>query len=51
LIALLNLAEEHFLPLKAREFVTSLRSRAWRPTVHLSERQWCWLQDLITTGI
>src|SRR5260370_32578266 len=47
LLALLKLVEEHspFLPIKSASFVSSLRSRAWRPTVHLSERQWAWLQD------
>jgi hypothetical protein len=54
LIALIDLVEEHssFLPLKSREFVASLRSRAWRPVTRLTPRQWDWLQDLIqqTTG-
>jgi hypothetical protein len=54
LIDLLDLIEEHspFLPLKSREFVSSLRSRAWRPMMHLSERQWRWMQDLLQdTGV
>lgn len=54
LIALLDLVEERsgFLSLKSREFVTSLRERAWRPTIHLSEKQWRWLQSLLEeTGI
>jgi hypothetical protein len=54
LIALLDLVEERsgFLSLKSREFVSSLRERAWRPATHLSERQWEWLQDLLEgTGV
>jgi hypothetical protein len=49
LIALLAIVEERspFLPLKSASFVSSLRSRAWQPTVHLSEKQWAWLQDLL----
>jgi hypothetical protein len=54
LIALLDIVDARtpFLPLKAREFVGSLRSRSFRPTVHLSEKQWAWLQDLLQgTGV
>jgi hypothetical protein len=54
LLELLDLVEEKspFLPLKSREFVTSLRSRSYRPTIHLSEKQWAWLQDLLeATGV
>ena len=54
LIALLDLVEERsgFLSLKSREFVSSLRERAWRQATHLSERQWEWLQDLLEgTGV
>jgi hypothetical protein len=54
LLELLDLVEEHspFLAVKSRGFVDSLRSRAWRPTVHLSEKQWNWLQDLLEqTGV
>jgi hypothetical protein len=41
-----------FLALKSAEFIASLRSRAWRPTVHLSEKQWAWPQDLLEqTGV
>jgi hypothetical protein len=49
LIALLDIVEEKspFLSFKSREFVTSLRARAWRPVTHLSERQWHWLQSLL----
>ena len=49
LLELLDLIEERsgFLSLKSREFLTSLRSRAWRPKVSLSPRQWSWLQDLL----
>jgi hypothetical protein len=44
--------EATFLPLKSREFVSSLRANAWRPTVHLSEKKWAWLQDLLqATGV
>jgi len=52
LLVLLDLVEATFLPLKSREFVTSLRSRTWRPIIHLSEKQWNWLQDLLqATGV
>jgi hypothetical protein len=54
LIELLDVVEQKspFLPLKSREFVTSLRSRSYRPAVHLSEKQWAWLQDLLeATGV
>jgi hypothetical protein len=54
LLELLDLVEQHspFLAVKSRGFVDSLRSRAWRPTVHLSEKQWAWLQDLLeATGV
>jgi hypothetical protein len=49
LIALLDLVEERsgFLSLKSREFLTSLRERSWRPTIHLSEKQWKWMQSLL----
>lgn len=53
-LELLKLVEDHlpFLPIKSAGFVSSLRSRSYRPTVHLSEKQWSWLQDLIeATGI
>jgi hypothetical protein len=54
LIALLDVVETKspFLPVKSASFISSLRSRAWRPTVHLSEKQWAWLQDLLQqTGV
>jgi hypothetical protein len=54
LLELLDLVEQRspFLAVKSRGFVDSLRSRAWRPTVHLSEKQWAWLQDLLeATGV
>jgi hypothetical protein len=52
LLELLDLVEATFLPLKSREFVSSLRANAWRPTVHLSEKKWAWLQDLLqATGV
>jgi hypothetical protein len=49
LIELLDLVQQRspFLPTKSATFVSSLRERAWRPTVHLSEKQWNWLQDLL----
>jgi hypothetical protein len=49
LLDLLDLIEQRspFLPITSAGFVSSLRSRAWRPQVHLSEKQWKWLQDLI----
>ena len=50
LLELLDVIEEHvsFLPLKSANFVSSLRERAYgRPIVHLSEKQWSWLQDLM----
>ena len=49
LIELLDLIEKRseFLPIKSAGFISSLRERAWRPTIHLSEKQWKWLQDLI----
>ena len=54
MIDLLDLIEQRseFLPIKSAGFITSLRERAWRPQVHLSEKQWKWLQDLLeSTGI
>jgi hypothetical protein len=54
LIELLDLVEARspFLPIKSAGFVSSLRSRAWRPNVHLSEKQWSWLQNLLeATGV
>ncbi len=54
LIALLAIVEERtpFLPIKSAGFISSLRSRSFRPTVHLSEKQWSWLQDLLeATGV
>ena len=54
LIELLDLVESKspFLPIKAASFVSSLRSRSYRPTIHLSEKQWAWLQDLLeATGV
>jgi hypothetical protein len=54
LIALLDIVEQKspFLAIKSATFVSSLRDRAWRPVVHLSRRQWCWLQDLLqATGV
>jgi hypothetical protein len=54
LIELLDIVEAKspFLPIKSAGFVSSLRARAWRPTVHLSEKQWGWLQDLLqATGV
>jgi hypothetical protein len=54
LLALLAIVEEKspFLPIKSAWFISSLRSRSFRPTVHLSEKQWAWLQDLIeATGV
>jgi len=54
LLELLGLIEQRvpFLPFKSAAFVASLRSRTWRPTVHLSEKQWAWLQDLLeATGV
>src|SRR6516164_9233709 len=48
LVGLLDTVEQRtpFLSPKAAGFVRSLRSRAYRSTVHLSEKQWKWLQDL-----
>jgi hypothetical protein len=54
LIDLLDIVEakSSFLPTKSAGFVSSLRDRAWRPQVHLSEKQWSWLQDLLeATGV
>jgi hypothetical protein len=54
LIDLLDFVEQRspFLPLKSAEFVSSLRARSFRPKVHVSEKQWAWLQDLIQgTGV
>jgi hypothetical protein len=54
LIALLEVVEARspFLPIKSAGFISSLRSRSYRPTVHLSEKQWAWLQDLLeATGV
>jgi hypothetical protein len=55
LIQLLDLVEERtpFLPIKSAGFVSSLRERSYhRPTIHLSDKQWRWLQDLIeATGV
>jgi hypothetical protein len=54
LLELLDLVEAKspFLPIKAAGFISSLRSRLYRPTVHLSEKQWAWLQDLLeATGV
>jgi len=54
LIALLDLVEARspFLPIKAADFISSLRSRSFRPTIYLSEKQWSWLQDLLNaTGV
>jgi hypothetical protein len=54
LINLLELIEARtpFLPIKAAGFISSLRARSFRPTVHLSEKQWAWLQDLLeATGV
>jgi hypothetical protein len=54
LIVLLDIVEARspFLPIKSAGFISSLRSRSFRPTVHLSEKQWRWLQDLLeTTGV
>ena len=54
LIELLDLIEANtpFLAIKSASFVSSLRSRAWRLQVHLSEKQWAWLQDLLeATGV
>ncbi len=40
-----------FLPIKSAGFVSSLRNYHC-PVVHLSERQWAWLQDLlVATGV
>jgi hypothetical protein len=49
LIALLDIVETKspFLAIKSADFISSLRSRSYRPTVHLSEKQWVWLQDLL----
>jgi hypothetical protein len=49
LLGLLDIVEQKspFLPIKSAGLISSLRSRAWRPTVHLSEKQWSWLQDLM----
>jgi hypothetical protein len=54
LIGLLDTVEHRtpFLSLKSAEFVRLLCSRAFRPKVHLSEKQWKWLQDLLeATGV
>jgi hypothetical protein len=54
LVALLDTIEQRtsFLSLKAVGFIASLRSRAYRPKIHLSEKQWAWLQDLLAaTGV
>jgi hypothetical protein len=54
LIALLDLIEHRsgFLPIRSASFITSLRERAWRPTIHHSEKQWKWVQDLLEgTGV
>jgi hypothetical protein len=54
LIALLDVVEARspFLPIKSAGFISSLRSRSYRPTVHLSEKRWAWLQDLLeATGV
>lgn len=54
LIDLLDLVEQRseFLPIKSAGFISSLRARSFRPTIHLSEKQWSWLQDLLQqTGI
>ena len=49
LVGLLDTVEQRtpFLSPKAAGFVRSLRSRAYRSTIHLSEKQWKWLQDLV----
>ena len=50
LLELLDMIEERtpFLPIKSAGFVSSLRERSHgRPVVHLSEKQWAWLQDLM----
>jgi hypothetical protein len=54
LLELLDLIEQRseFLPIRSASFITSLRERAWRPVVHLSEKQWQWVQDLLeSTGV
>jgi hypothetical protein len=54
LVDLLDMVEQRtpFLSLKATEFVRSLRSRSYRPKIHLTEKQWAWLQDLLAaTGV
>ena len=54
LTALLDVVEARspFLPIKSVGFISSLRSRSYRPTVRLSEKQWAWLQDLLeATGM
>jgi Protein of unknown function (DUF2786) len=54
---LLNLIEiiearTPFLSLNSTSFISSLRQRAWRPVVHLSEKQSKWFQDLLEqTGV
>lgn len=40
-------ANSPFLPIKSAGFISSLRSRSFRKTIHLSEKQWDWLQDLL----
>ena len=49
LVELLDTVEQRtpFLSPKAAGFVKSLRSRTYYSTVHLSEKQWKWLQDLV----
>jgi hypothetical protein len=50
LLELLDLIEERmpFLPIKSASFCSSLRDRSHgRPVVHLSPKQWAWLQDLM----
>ena len=56
LLELLDVIEERvpFLPIKSANFLSSLRERSHgRPVIHLSEKQWSWLQDLMIklTGV
>jgi hypothetical protein len=49
LIRLLDTVEQRTpgLSPKSVVFIATLRSRTYRSTVHLSEKQWKWLQDLV----
>jgi hypothetical protein len=50
MLALLDAIDERctFLSAKSRSFVDTLRKRTrYRPKVHLSSKQWAWLQDLM----